>query len=331
LAKAYKGKFTNDDDIIIVPIETKIDNRDGNQNSYLWVYTDKYKKNKALIVDFSGKKMATPDQINLNNFSGLMTFREYNGDLINGFQFDNGKAVSMVWSIDNEDTELKKGNKKSRISSSCYNITNQTIICVDYSWISCVSTNLGQTYFCQWSYDFQVCVLNAGAIIDVECGFGTTTGTNSSPTTGSSGSSTSPTTGMFFDVIGKICGNYTFTHTGNGLTAEIHNLASNAYHTRLNKRVYASFGTICISFGSSIGTSNNASIIFIDAWNYSLRDMDAYLKTNPLFSQSLTDYQYSSKLMEIFRSNLYNLSDQSFGLSVGPCSNIAPSYAQYCL
>ncbi len=63
-------------------------------------------------------------------------------------------------------------------------------------------------------------------------------------------------------VFGRLCGTYTFQRTGEGRTAEIHGLGSQAYNSSNNNHVSASWPAMCVTFGNSIQTSNNASIAF---------------------------------------------------------------------
>jgi hypothetical protein len=126
-------------------------------------------------------------------------------------------------------------------------------------------------------------------------------------------------------VVGKICGTYTFTRIGNGLTAEIHGLGSQAYNYSNNNHVSASWPKMCITFGGDIQTSNNASIAFNAAWNDALQLTDVWLVQHP----NATSVEFQQIIETILRSQL-SYQASYYALSIGGCSNIPSSNVNYC-
>jgi hypothetical protein len=127
-------------------------------------------------------------------------------------------------------------------------------------------------------------------------------------------------------VLGKLCGTYTFVRTGEGRTAEIHGLASEAYNFSNNNHVSASWPAMYITFGNSIQTSNNASIAFNLAWNNTLQLVDVWLKQH----QNATSYQFQEITETILRTQLGPSAGGYSKLTIGGCDNIITSNAQFC-
>lgn len=128
-------------------------------------------------------------------------------------------------------------------------------------------------------------------------------------------------------VEGKLCGTYLFTPTGNGRTAEIHGLGAQAYNSRNNNHVSASWPEMCVTMGGDIQTSNNASIAFNAAWNNTLQLTDTWLSQPQ--HQNATSLEFKQIIENILRSQLdYQASYNA--LTIGGCSNITSSNAQYC-
>ncbi len=324
---AKQSKFSDGQDLVVVPVETKIDGAEGNKNSFVWFYKDINKKEKILVVDLAISK-SNMAGIDLNNFSGLMTIRGFDGELLNGFVFENNKAVTISTKIDGEETSFNLSQKKGRSSSNCYTYYNLSVTCIDYFYGDCIRDNLGNIFNC--TYSFSNCTLNYSNIIDINCPWSGTVGTsgNTSPTTGFNG--TTPNNN-FYGIAGKLCGNYIFINTGNGLTAEIVGLGATAYNSNTQQSLNAKLNNICITFGSYVQTSNNATIAFNEAWNKSLQDMDYWLHINYQQSATMSNLAFSAKLMDYFKQNLSIKSYSSFSLTIGPCFNIPPSQTTYCL
>ncbi len=167
--------------------------------------------------------------------------------------------------------------------------------CIDWYWVS------GGI----WTYLYSEC----------------TASTNGSGTGSSGGDGITPAA-----VVGRLCGNYTFTRTGNGRTAEILALGAQAYNSSNENIVTALWGSMCITFGSTIQTSNNASIAFNSAWNTSLTMTDAWLTGH----QNATSLEFSQQILENLRVRLNVESRGSYSLSTGPCENVPSSVPQYC-
>jgi hypothetical protein len=186
--KAEKSKFSNNAELIIIPIETTIEGKIGNNKSHMWIYKNKEKKEIVKIVDFATAE-GENETSSLWNFSGLMTMREYDGELDNGFIFDKGNAIGVTAKIENEEPKWKINSKKSKINDYiCQYNTNITIICTNYYYRVCSYPPNSSVLDCEAAvFNFPVCTLNSGYFVN--CTWQNSVGTNSVPSTG-----TGPTT-----------------------------------------------------------------------------------------------------------------------------------------
>jgi hypothetical protein len=131
-----------------------------------------------------------------------------------------------------------------------------------------------------------------------------------------------------FQVVGRLCGSYTFTPTGYGRTAEIHGLGTQAYNSSNNNHISASWPSVCVTFGNSIQTSNNASIAFNSAWNNTLQLVDVWL-AQPAH-QNATSIEFKQITETILRTQLGPAAGGYYALTIGGCNNVPSSDAQFC-
>lgn len=128
----------------------------------------------------------------------------------------------------------------------------------------------------------------------------------------------------------SLCGSYSFSTTGDGITAEILGLGARAQHSGTGRIVNAIMNVMCITFGSSsgIGNSTKGSDVFNESWNITIEKAQEWLNQQ-------AETPSSTALTGIILSNLrfylsFN-SNGSYALSNGPCSKIVPSsQARYC-
>ena len=127
----------------------------------------------------------------------------------------------------------------------------------------------------------------------------------------------------------KLCGNYRFIQTGDGLTAEIVGLAYPAYHHGSGEFLNGLFGAICLTYGEStnIIDSSGGSEIFNLAWDLTMDEAEIWLNSLP---DSPTEVEYESYVLGQLLENLEIGAEGYIALSTGPCVNIPSSAPRYC-
>ncbi len=128
----------------------------------------------------------------------------------------------------------------------------------------------------------------------------------------------------------KLCGAYTFTPTGEGLTGEIAGLGAKAIHSPSGRFVSAYWGSICVTFGSSTiaNSSASASDVFNQAWNASMEEVDVWLNST---NDTPSNLAFSNFIFNALRSNLSTYAGGYIGISSGPCAgNIPHTLVRYC-
>ena len=127
----------------------------------------------------------------------------------------------------------------------------------------------------------------------------------------------------------KLCGGYSFTSTGEGLTAEILGLGALATNNLRSLTLHPSWPSICVKFGSSTIVENSTigSQIFNQAWNRTMDQTAIWLNTQS-YPNTAT---MSAFVIEKLKFNLGLYSEGYVALSVGSClGNIASTAARYC-
>jgi hypothetical protein len=129
----------------------------------------------------------------------------------------------------------------------------------------------------------------------------------------------------------KLCGSYTFTVTGDGLTAEIITLSASALHRPSGQHIFHLWGSGCVTFGSSTGLTNSedASQVFNLAWGVTMDEVEAWLNQR---QEKPLELEYSNYIKSRLIFNLQKYGDGYAQFSTGPCSGsgIVPTSARYC-
>lgn len=298
----------------------------GNTGRERLVLTQKNGKLKTFIIRYMPSKeyKGKIHEINLNNlkanrFSGKVAIQILGSKKIRIYSFANGKSYKQYKG------KIVKIGKKGRVAA-CYeegfwdcNVKmdergEQYIDCV-HTWVEiCDDEDEGDDD----EEDPDICEIIPSLCEQDPCLM--------DPANCSGGGGDDDADNNVVQVEGRLCGNYTFTPTGNGRTAEIHGLGSHAYNYSNQNHVSASWGAMCVTFGSNIQTSNNASIAFNLAWNNTLQLTDVWLAAHP----NATSLEFKHMIENLLRTQLGPASGGYSALTIGGCDNITASNAQYC-
>jgi hypothetical protein len=299
------------------------DNKHQGRSRLLFI--EKNGTSKAMIIQYfpSMKFTGKMSEINTNNlmqkhFDGIVIIKGLGNTSGKAFTFENGKLTNQ---------------KKVTISPADKNSRKMSLICSTVYVFDQWFDNSCDCWMIMITNVFQICEDDGGG------GDGGGNGNDGNctadpascmspcdafPEICSSGVSSSENNTI--QVQGRLCGNYTFTPTGNGRTAEIHGLGAQAYNSSNNNHISASWAEMCITFGNSIQTSNNGSIAFNLAWNNTLQLTDVWLASHP----NATSIEFKQIIETILRTQLGPAAGGYYALSIGSCNNVPASNAQTC-
>ena len=116
--KAFKSTFSNNQDLIIVPIEHRETSKPANADTYLWIFLDDSKRISAKVVEYLSSIDENPGGINITQFTGAMTVRDWNGKLLNGFTFKDGKSVGLLLNVNGVETSRIMDMKSGRLNGN---------------------------------------------------------------------------------------------------------------------------------------------------------------------------------------------------------------------
>ncbi len=281
------------------------------------IFTEKGSKFSFMIVhymasaNFKGKiKNINSQNLKANNFDGVVSTNELGSTETINFHFVDGKIIKKAYV--NKDSKSKKNKRVQACTETC------EIFEIETEWYQ---QNPGQSepqYVYSTYRIVSECVMSCDNDPDPDPPFCEQFPDLCDNTSGG-GDNT-------MHVEGRLCGSYTFTPTGNGRTAEIHGLGTQAYNSSNNNHVSASWAAMCITFGNSIQTSNNASIAFNLAWNNTLQLVDVWLVQH----QNATSLEFKQITETILRTQLGPAAGGYYALTIGGCNNIPASNAQFC-
>jgi hypothetical protein len=80
--RARLDTMTNGQDLLIVPIEHHKSGEGANADTYLWIFRYNDNKLNAKVIEYLSSVKDTKSKIDISNFSGAMTVRDWNGKLI---------------------------------------------------------------------------------------------------------------------------------------------------------------------------------------------------------------------------------------------------------
>lgn len=140
--KAYMDKMSNGQDLLVVPIEHYESNRLPNADTYLWVFRDDAKNYSAKVIEYLTSLRDYEGEIDIANFSGAMTVRDWNGKLLNGFTFKKGKPVGLLVSVRGVETERVQEGKSGRFNGTICNTLKFTLSsCTSFAYKLCTNGN----------------------------------------------------------------------------------------------------------------------------------------------------------------------------------------------
>jgi hypothetical protein len=140
--RAKLDKMTDGKDLLIIPIEHHNPGEPANSDTYLWIFRYKDNKLNAKVIEYlsSAKDLKTP--IDISNFTGAMSVRDWNGKLLNGFTFKNNKPVGLLHSVKGVETERVKEAKSGRADVTiCNTVVFRASTCTSYFYKICENGN----------------------------------------------------------------------------------------------------------------------------------------------------------------------------------------------
>jgi hypothetical protein len=140
--RAKLDKMTDGKDLLIIPIEHHNPGESANSDTYLWIFRYKDNKLNAKVIEYlsSAKDLKTP--IDISNFTGAMSVRDWNGKLLNGFTFKNNKPVGLLHSVKGAETERVKEAKSGRVDMTiCNTVVFKASTCTSYFYKICENGN----------------------------------------------------------------------------------------------------------------------------------------------------------------------------------------------
>lgn len=131
-------KMDSGQDLLIVPIEHHQTGEPANADTYLWIFRYKENKLNAKVVEYLSSAKDNDFKVDIKNFSGAMTVRDWNGKLLNGFTFKNNKPVGLLQSVRGVETEMVKDVKAGRVNMTiCDIIVFKAGTCTNFFYAIC--------------------------------------------------------------------------------------------------------------------------------------------------------------------------------------------------
>ena len=110
---AFMDKMSNGQDVLVVPLEHHELGKDPNVDTYLWIFRNEGNFSGKVIEYLSSIKEENA-QLDISNFSGAMSVRDWNGKLLNGFTFKKGKPTGVLLGVNGQETLLISNIKNAR-------------------------------------------------------------------------------------------------------------------------------------------------------------------------------------------------------------------------
>jgi hypothetical protein len=143
--RARLDTMTNGQDLLIVPIEHHKSGEGANADTYLWIFRYNDNKLNAKVIEYLSSVKDTKSKIDISNFSGAMTVRDWNGKLINGFTFKNNKPVGLLHSVRGVETERIKEAKSGKIDMTiCNTVVFRASTCTNFFAKICENGNCSE-------------------------------------------------------------------------------------------------------------------------------------------------------------------------------------------
>ncbi|MGV3604470.1 MAG: hypothetical protein ACO1N1_24825 [Dyadobacter fermentans] len=140
--QARLDTMTNGQDLLIVPIEHHMPGELTNADTYLWVFRHHGNKLSAKVIEYLSSVKDNESGIDISNFSGAMTVRDWNGKLINGFTFKNNVPVGLLHSVRGVETERIKDARSGRANMTiCDVVVFRASTCTNFFAKICVNGN----------------------------------------------------------------------------------------------------------------------------------------------------------------------------------------------
>jgi hypothetical protein len=137
--RAFMDKMSNGQELVVVPIEHHKQGAPPNTNTYLWIYRHENNNLFARVVEYLSSVNDTEGEIDISNFSGAMSVRNWNGKLLNGFTFKKGKLAGIIESIDGQETQLVENKRRGKINLTiCETVEITMDNCTSYYYKVCI-------------------------------------------------------------------------------------------------------------------------------------------------------------------------------------------------
>jgi hypothetical protein len=282
--------------------------------THLLFYRDKTKRLQMEVITVLPSYLAS-----VTSFNGELIAENWNGDFLRGYSFRDGEVFPLATSAPTK--------KNGRFGLQC-TTTN---------WFTCYDSEFASG--CAFDYAEEICEVTweDDLINNPYSGGGVGGGSGGSSASGGGNATNYGTLAGEFtpavldDSQNKLCGSYTFTNTGDGLTAEIITLSAPAFHRPSGQHIPHIWGSACLTFGSSTGLTNSkdASIVFNKAWGITTDEVEVWLNKEDKAPLSV---DYSNVFKATLIANLKEITKGAIWFSTGPCSmpGTVPSLTQYC-
>lgn len=137
--RAFMDKMSNGQDMVVVPINHYKQGTPPNTNTYLWVYRHENNRLFARVIEYLSSVNDTKGEIDISNFSGAISVKDWNGKLLNGFTYKEGALVGIVESINGQETQVvinERLGKANMIICEIVQITRD--VCSSYYYKVCI-------------------------------------------------------------------------------------------------------------------------------------------------------------------------------------------------
>ncbi|MET7256385.1 hypothetical protein [Dyadobacter fermentans] len=169
--RAKESQMSNGQDLIIVPIEHHSSSKPANPDTYLWVFRNDDNKLTYKVIEFLSSVQSSKNYLDVLHLTGAMIVRNWEGNLLNGFTFQNGKPVGVLEKLDGQETQITKDLRSGKANMTiCEEVEISRQSCTDYYYKVCVphlgtctewnpngtfcTTYSWKAPYCYWAPDF---------------------------------------------------------------------------------------------------------------------------------------------------------------------------------
>lgn len=138
--RAYKSKLSNNQDLIIVPIEHHEETTLPNADTYLWIFRNDENNLSVKVVEYLSANKNVAKNIDFTHFTGVMTISDWEGNLLNGFVFKDGASTGLLSNLGNRIPRRLSEAKNSKTSGTiCNTIWLTRSSCTDFYYKVCIN------------------------------------------------------------------------------------------------------------------------------------------------------------------------------------------------